>query len=497
MTTALAGYHRQDDHLVGRDPVFDALQAHTTGEYRILERLGRGGMASVYLAHDIGLDRLVALKVMHAELLATRDMRRRFLREARLAARLSHPHIVTVHGIRQRGALIFADLGRVEGVALDELLKREGGPLQADIARWLVVGIADALHYAHTRGVVHRDVKPSNVIVDRRGDPIVADFGIAIAVESVRITDAGMVLGTPSYMSPEQCRGREPGPASDQYALGILAYELLAGRVPFQGPVHAVQRAHVSVRPPVLHHVAPRVPLDLSATIMRMLEKRPEDRWPTVADAAEALTRGMRMSESHVRQCVRDSVARVRPTPVSVEAVVAAERSTSPAPAPTSARTASTEVLPFRQPLRQRVRGMTMIAPVVLAVALAFSFAPRAPATADAQASETTASFERDRAAFADSLLDTGDTTVLRVDVTPLIRLAVGESVKLYAQALNRTGEPVVRRLRYRSGDSDIVEAFVDGWVRGVKAGWQFVKVSAGRDSAFALVVVQESEQPQ
>jgi len=203
------------------------------GRYRLERLLGGGGMALVYAASDDRLDRTVALKVLADNLAEHVEIRERFLREARIAARLAHPHIVEVYDSGQ-GERPYIVMEYVDGATLADELRRRG-PLAPHEAGALVAQAADGLAHAHAAGVVHRDVKPENLLVDADGALKIADFGIAHAVEGTRLTSTGAVLGTASYLAPEQATGDTVTPATDVYALGAVLYELLTGRPPHTG----------------------------------------------------------------------------------------------------------------------------------------------------------------------------------------------------------------------------------------------------------------------
>src|SRR5829696_3770221 len=223
--------------------VLERLRELTRGEYEIQRELGRGGMAAVYLAHDLALDRRVAIKVMSPALLSGEGMVARFQREAITVAKLDHPNIITIHAVRQREELHFLVLKFVEGRSLESILEASG-PLPIPIARALLHQVGQALAYAHRRGVVHRDVKPANILVDVDGNAIVTDFGIAKVAESTSQTQTGTIVGTPVYISPEQCFAETASGLSDQYSLGVVAFEMLTGRPPFTGTGFVIMRAH-------------------------------------------------------------------------------------------------------------------------------------------------------------------------------------------------------------------------------------------------------------
>jgi serine/threonine-protein kinase len=263
----------------------------TKGEFKILRQVGHGAMGSVYLARDIALSRRVAIKVISPHLLQDEKMVSRFLLEAKTVAALNHPHIVTLHAVRHLGGLYYFVMDFIDGPSLRYVMEKKG-PLDLPLVQALLYQVGGALTYAHRRGVgvIHRDVKPANIMIDREGNAVVTDFGIAkIGAEQTGLTQAGSTIGTPSYMSPEQCRGKDLTGASDQYALGIVAYEMLAGVLPFEGDMMAVMMAHAQDEPPPLREHRPDCPPMVEAAIFRMLAKVPEDRFPHVAAAVAAL----------------------------------------------------------------------------------------------------------------------------------------------------------------------------------------------------------------
>ena len=273
--------------------LFNALQAALAPQYRLERELGRGGMGVVFLATDTTLDRPVAIKAVHPELAAHPSIARRFLAEARTVARLRHPNIVAVHAAGTTEGLLYYVMDQVEGESLRERLTREGR-LDPDIASHIVADVAAALDAAGGAGVVHRDVKPENVLLDQAsGRAMLADFGIAraMAAESgTSSTGEGMAVGTPVYMSPEQAAGEEIDTRSDLYALGVVAYEMLAGQPPFQGPNRVVVSKHIAERPVPIERVRPETPRPLASAVMRALEKQPGDRWQRGEEFRHALS---------------------------------------------------------------------------------------------------------------------------------------------------------------------------------------------------------------
>lgn len=269
------------------DPLFERLARAVAAQYLVEEEIGRGGMGVVVRARDRRLQRAVAIKVLPPELAFHAGVRERFLREAQTAAQLAHPQIVPVYTVDEREGLVYFVMALVEGESLAQHLATSA-PLAPARARAILADVAAALAYAHERGVVHRDVKPDNILLDRRsGRAVVTDFGIARAAQGEsRLTVTGAALGTPAYMSPEQATGdRELDGRSDIYSLGVIGYQLLAGTPPFRATnTPALLVKHVTEAPRPLAELCRDAPRPLCDAIMRALAKRPEDRWPD-ADA--------------------------------------------------------------------------------------------------------------------------------------------------------------------------------------------------------------------
>lgn len=271
------------------DRLLERLRAATRGEYDIFGELGRGGMATVYLAHEISLNRKVAIKVMSPAMVHGEGLVERFKREARTAAALSHPNIIPIYAVREVDDLLFCVIKLVQGTPLDAIM-RELDELPVRMVQAILAQVGDALAYAHRHGVVHRDVKPGNILIDDDGWAVVTDFGIAKVPDVEGLTMTGVAVGTPTYMSPEQGAGGEVTGASDQYSLGVVAYEMLAGRPPFSGAsMMAVLYSHFHDPPPPLETLRPDCPASLRNAVMRMLSKDPKDRWPSIEDAIVAM----------------------------------------------------------------------------------------------------------------------------------------------------------------------------------------------------------------
>jgi len=285
------------------DAQLDALRQATLGEYEILAELGHGGMATVYLAHDLALDRKVAIKVLApALMLMGEGMVERFKREARTAAALSHPHIIPIYAVKESEHVLYFVMKYVQGRALDQVI-RDVGPLPIAMVQTILAHVGDALGYAHRHGVIHRDVKSANIMLDEDGWAVVTDFGIAKVVQAEGLTVTGVTVGTPTYMSPEQCATHEVTGASDQYSLGVVAYEMITGRLPFEGDSSmAVMYAHFNAHPRPVTELRPDCPPNLAAGVLRMLEKDPPARWTSMDDVVAVCGRPSLRHDDPVRK---------------------------------------------------------------------------------------------------------------------------------------------------------------------------------------------------
>jgi eukaryotic-like serine/threonine-protein kinase len=272
-------------------PEFLDLQAALAGEYSIERELGRGGMGVVYLAREVQLDRDVAIKVLPAQLAGTLAARERFVREARMAAGLSHPHIVPIHRVGEAGGFGFFVMSYVEGETLGERLRTRGPLPPADATR-ILREVAWALAYAHGRGIVHRDIKPDNILLEAgTGRALVTDFGIAYGGRDPEsASNPGKIMGTAHFMSPEQAAGAAIDGRSDIYALGVVGYLAVSGRLPFESQdLPALLVSQATEEPPSVTLAAPGVPSALGAAIDRCLARDPDDRFTDGEALAEAL----------------------------------------------------------------------------------------------------------------------------------------------------------------------------------------------------------------
>lgn len=269
------------------------LRDRALGKYIILEEIGRGGMGAVYKARDVELDRIVAMKVLSPYLVGEPHLVQRFMREARLAANLDHPNIVAIYDIGGEGGYYYFVMKYLEGRPLKEIIAQRG-PLPPDEVVNIVRQLASALDYAHQQNLVHRDVKPGNVIIGPDGHATLTDFGLAKVVESMKLTASGETIGTLEYMAPEQARG-ETSPASDIYSLGVMTYEMLTGRLPFQGTNQAtLLYQHLHEPPPPLHRWNPTVPPEVEQVVLRAMAKEPAERYATAGEMARELEQAAR-----------------------------------------------------------------------------------------------------------------------------------------------------------------------------------------------------------
>jgi serine/threonine protein kinase len=268
----------------------DRLNAALSGRYRVEGEIGQGGMAIVYLADDLRHDRKVALKVLKPELAAVLGAER-FLAEIKTTANLQHPHILPLYDSGEADGFLYYVMPYIEGETLRDRLERES-QLPVDEAVRIAVGVANALETAHDQGVVHRDIKPANILLSR-GEPLVADFGIALAVGAAggsRLTETGLSVGTPYYMSPEQATGQHVGPASDIYALGAVLYEMLTGDPPYMGKTAQAVLGQILVGEAVsTKKKRPSVPANVDAAIAKALERLPADRFTSAHELGRAL----------------------------------------------------------------------------------------------------------------------------------------------------------------------------------------------------------------
>jgi serine/threonine-protein kinase len=478
----------------GEQRLLKNLRDATAGEYEVLSEIGRGGMAVVFLAHDIALNRRVAIKCMApALMLMDREIQERFKREARTAAGLSHPHIIPVFAVKESRDLVYFVMKFVEGRSLESVIK-EIGLLPIPVIQTILNQAGAALGYAHRHGVVHRDVKPGNMMLDQDGWLVMTDFGIAKVAQAEALTMTGGMVGTPAYMSPEQCQGGEVTGACDQYALGIVAFEMLTGRPPFVSTtiVNMVyDQCHTP--PPPVRELRADCPPELAAAVMRMIAKDPAERFPSIEEAVAALgvaaeatdavrTRMQTLVQSSGTAKLLDKF-RTPPSPVPQPRV--------PRPAPASgarALPATTPSTPAPQVSVEpgepgaRRRWVVWAAPAV-AVALIGVFVLGRQAGPPREALPV--------ASPAAPLI------VARLDVSPVsLALTAGSEAQLVAVARDSIGGVVGGEIRWEALDPAIATVSSLGLVRAVTPGQARVVARSGGSSASVVVTVAAPSPP-
>lgn len=281
------------------------------GKYNVLGEIGRGGMAVVYRARQESLDRIVAIKELDLSR-SSQDPKalERFQQEAKASASLVHPSIITVHDFWERSPKAYIAMEFVDGLELKEALGASGPTGPVTTAR-IGISVCNALSYAHEKGIIHRDIKPGNIMLSVQGSVKLADFGIALVSGTADLTTTGQIIGTPSYMSPEQIRGEPLGPASEIFSLGSVLYEMVTGAKPFTGPTDvAVTHAIIHKKPVRIRKLTPKTPRRLARVIKKCLRKKPSRRYATMDELAQALGKTLPRKASSTREVVSALVAR-------------------------------------------------------------------------------------------------------------------------------------------------------------------------------------------
>ena len=497
----------------------ELLQQATIGEFEILKELGRGGMAMVFLAHDISLNRKVALKVMSPTLGGDELMAERFVREAQTAAALSHPNIIPVYAVKHHELVTFFVMKFIPGRPLDDIMS-ELGPMPFEMVAAILQQVGGALGYGHRRGVVHRDVKPGNVMIDEEGWAIVTDFGIAKVDQAEGLTRTGAAIGTPTYMSPEQCTAKEVTGASDQYSLGVVAYEMLTGRKPFEGAsVLAIMYGHVHEQLPDLLTLRPECPRQLYEAVSRMLTKDPAARFPTMDDLVSAIEAAPLTHDHSVRTqmmtlAAEGLSAKLMKQVVTPRSPIPRARTAPPVtPSPgltrqqTAAATAGQHAEPtplprpgtmVGTPRKQESRkGLVYAGGGILAVSVAaavFFLGPWSQSNGEPVGDPPP--------------VVTGDATpattlpaaptVARIQISPDAgTLDVGQTLRLDATALDGNGSPVASaQIDWSSGNDGIATVSESGDVTAVDPGTVDVIATSGSVRSTVSLIVEEPPPP-
>lgn len=299
----------------------DSMVGRTIGKYKIVEHLGRGGMAEVYKAYQEHLDRYVAIKLMHSFLASDQDFLSRFKREAKAMAALTHPNIISVYDFDVQGDTYYIVMEYIEGGTLKDLIEmhtRRGEKLSLARAVQIILELADALSFAHSRGMIHRDIKPANVMVNGRGSAILMDFGIAKMTSGPTYTATGAMIGTPAYMSPEQGIGKPGDERSDLYSLGVLFFQLVTGQLPYDAETPlAVVLKHVNDPIPSPQKLNANIPPLIEEVILQALAKNPDDRYPSVHEFGRSLRYAVKHSTMDTG--VPQALLQDKPTPLPLK----------------------------------------------------------------------------------------------------------------------------------------------------------------------------------
>jgi serine/threonine protein kinase len=481
----------------------ERLRLATLGEFELGRELGRGGMAAVFLAHEISLARKVAIKVMSPGLLLDDGMIERFRHEAVTIAHLHHPSIVSVYSVRQAEGLHFFVMQYVQGRSLEQVIERSG-PLPVPVVQSILFQVGSALTYAHRCRVIHRDIKPANILIDGDGNAVVTDFGIAKAAQTPSRTLTGALVGTPAYMSPEQCRGAEISGASDQYSLGAVAYEMLTGAPPFGGSTLTVMQAHVEEPPPPIRDLAAGCPPEVEAAVLRMLAKDPADRWPRIADAMAALGAlplteddSLRGELSRLVASTSLAAAAADPTPTSP-----APRTRPPGGAATGTVVSTISILPPPAGLEvgdsfvlvATVRGRDGVClppndvtwscdvPDILRFA-------GSGGEAVAVGVGTTLLIASCKGVQAILRVEVSQARADEIAIAPLDHgVAVGEEIRLEVVVRDKHGQPIDRLVSWQSDDASIAAVTADGELVARAPG--FTRITALLDNARAQLVI-------
>jgi uncharacterized protein YjdB len=472
------------------------------GEFEIGHELGRGGMAAVFLAHELSLHRDVAIKVMSPGLLMGEGMIERFRREAITIAHLNHPNIVSVYSVRAAEGLHFFVMRCIQGRSLEQVIK-DAGKLPIPIVRSILHQVGSALAYAHRFKVVHRDIKPANILIDEDGNAVVTDFGIAKAAEGPTHTHTGFMVGTPAYMSPEQCAGGEVSGASDQYSLGAVAYEMITGVPPFTGSTYSVIQAHVEQEPrPLTEHVD--CPPELEQAVLRMLAKNPQDRWGGMNLALTALGAA--------------ALAEDDPLRAELSRLATAGARTSFAASHTGGRPGSKTSAVLQVTPPGMMRAITILPPppnlevgdsFLLVARVHDGYAARLPSGPVEWSSDTPGVLKVNTTKAVATAITPGTALIraicdgqegrLRVTVAPpradaiIMKpvdntVTVGDEIKLEATPRDKRGRVVARPVTWQSEDDSVATVSLDGVLVARAAGT--IRITAELDEARSGVSV-------
>ena len=473
------------------------------GKYRVVARLGRGGMAEVYKGHQPGLDRYVGIKVLHAHLVDEEGFIGRFEREAKAIAQLRHPNIVQVIELDQEGDIYFMAMEFIDGPTLkDELKARqaENQPLSFTQISLVFSALCSAIDYAHARGMVHRDIKPANVMINEEGQVILTDFGIARIMGATQYTQTGALSGTPAYMSPEQGQGERGDERSDIYALGVMLYEVATGMVPYDADTpFAVIMKHISEPLPLPSEMNPDIPETVEQVILKAMEKDPDDRYQSAGEMARALREAVDVSPYETLQS--SPLTTIAPPPKFEQIehptgpITEAERTfsaTAPANAPTvwSGGGATVASAPGKQQLSPLYIGIGAVVLILIVggIIAAFAFSSNSE---NVEATETAIAIAAEATSTAEHLA----TTAAR-GAAETMSTQTAEAATAAAQAPTQTVQAATTQAE-RVAATDAAQATRDaGLVGGLLATVQAATAEAVAAGETATAVVISSFTP-
>jgi serine/threonine-protein kinase len=458
-----ASTQAQLENLMGR------LQRALEGKYELRRMLGRGGMGAVFLAHDLTLEREVAIKVLPPDISQDPQVVRRFQQEAKTAAKLDHPNIIPIYRVESEAGLNYFVMKYIAGTSLEDVLERKEA-LRADYIQRVLWEAACALGHAHQRGVVHRDVKPANIMFDHDGRVMLTDFGISKALQAASgFTGTGMIIGTPHYMAPEQAKGAPVDGRADQYSLAVVGHRMISQQLPFTGDsVHTILYKHIYEDPPAAQRSD--VPAFVTAAIRRGLAKEPEHRFASMEEFATAI-----WPEQPVAAPGAGSTpSRPRPRMISTDTP------TQMTNAPTTPLPAVSRPVTRPAPTRRRSRAGIMVS--VLAVAAVGAYAIWASRGAEADPPASISAPAGGSAQVANVI------QVAPRDVT----LQPGERTGLSATVFDQEGRLMAgASVRWSSSDDQVARVDADGRVTAVATGAAVVTVRSGGREAAARIEVR------
>lgn len=464
------------------------LQKVVQGKYELKKLVGKGGMGAVFLAQDLTLEREVAIKVLPPDISQDPQVVKRFQQEARTAAKLDHTNIIPIFRVESEGGLNYFVMKFVSGTSLEDVLETQKDSLSPDYIQRVLWEAARALGHAHQRGIVHRDVKPANIMFDHDGKVMLTDFGISKALQAASaFTGTGMIIGTPHYMAPEQAKGQPVDGRADQYSLGVVGYRMVTGQLPFSGDsVHTILYKHIFEEPPTAKSIRVDVPDFLSQTIARAMAKEPAQRYDSMEDFATALWPEQPVTPRGLKS---SSTLRARP-PVTAESPTEAFTSiagaaTTPLPSPTvGARPAPRPAAP-----RKSGKGLVIGAVAVIAAGvvgyLALRPDPAPPAGAGTPLVTAPSATQPVRAVVQDVRLQPTSAS-----------LRPGGTVAFTATLVDSTGTAVTgQRVGWSSSDAGVARVDGAGRVTAVARGRAVISARSGDVHGEAVVQVQTPQQ--